>query len=92
MNRSKNPGCHDREGAGTNLLQRLAVPGAVTLALLVGMLLGSGLTALAAPSARKAAAPDPEPVVWESSRRPLPPEWRGYRTPVDPDAMFRRAR
>jgi hypothetical protein len=90
MNRSKNPVREGRESAGANLLQRLTVPGALTLALLVGMLLGSGLTALAAPSLR--AAPAPEPVVWESSRRPLPPEWRGYRTPVDPDAMFRRPR
>lgn len=64
--------------------------GPLALALGVGVLLGIALTGLAVP--RFSLAPSEARVVREYPHPALDREWRGYRTPVDVDRMFRRAR
>lgn len=61
-------------------------------ALLVGLLLGSTLTALAAGPVREALRPEAETTIREWPERPLDAEWRWRPPPVDVDRMFRRRR
>lgn len=62
------------------------------LSALAGALLGSGLTAVAADRVRTALRAEPTAVAREFPMRPLEREWRGYKTPVDPDSLFRKRR
>ncbi len=64
----------------------------LALSALAGALLGSALTAVAADRVRAALALAPTPIAIEFPKRPLEREWRGYKTPVDPDSLFRKRR
>ena len=63
----------------------------LALGALAGALLGSALTAFAADRVR-AAWTEPRAVAIDFPKRPLEREWRGYKTPVDPDSLFRKRR
>jgi len=70
-------------------------PNRLAVGLLVGSLLGSAVTAVASAPLREALMPaataEPGfPTRLDFPKRPLEREWRGYRTPVDPDSMFRK--
>ena len=67
-------------------------PKPLATGLLVGLLVGSVLTALAIGPLQAALADEPAVAAREWPKRALDREWRGYRTPVDPSRMFRRAR
>lgn len=58
--------------------------------LLIGALLGAALTVLAGGPIRASWAAQPAATAAEWTRPALDREWRGYRTPVDVDRMFRK--
>jgi hypothetical protein len=70
--------------------RRAVIP--LAIGLLLGALLGSALTTLAAGPIRSALAGKPAIAAREWPKRPLDREWRSYKAPVDVNRMFRKRR
>jgi len=64
----------------------------LAIGLLIGALIGCAITVLVTGPIESAPARESEVGAREWRKRPLELEWRGYKTPVDVDRMFRKRR